>query len=214
MRVASWFKSFAENDYRRSLILAHVGWWGTAIIIVLRAFERIPQSLGSTAILTLGFAVAASLSLSRMRLGRTVSQVFQTGLSLAVSLTTSGPTEDGDRPRAAVFRTDLEGVIKSCERTDVVGWPEEQSGQLEGRAMDTLIPDRFLSLNHAALTQYRQASAGGTDEVGVVVAFNVPLRGFDGKERAFRMTIARLGDTLIKTLVPISDTLSSNLNLN
>jgi hypothetical protein len=208
MKAFGWLTPLANNDYRKALILAHLGWWSTAAIVIMRPLGLIPMQYGSVAVLTLGFAVAASLALSRMRLGKTISQVFQTGMTLAVNLTETNGT--GGSTGCAVIRTDLSGQIKSCERVEVIGWPEEQAPRLEGRTMDSLIPDRFMSINHAALTQYREASAGGTDEAGVIIAFNVPIRGYDGVERGFRMTITRLGDTLIKTLIPISDNLSLN----
>lgn len=201
-------KPLYSSDYKRTLLAAHVGWWSTVIIVALRTTHILPQAASSFAFLTLGLGVTASLALSRMKLGATVSQVFQTGLSVAVSMNSSGGMNHG----TAVIRTDLEGCIKSGENTEVIGWPNGEAERLAGKRLDDLIPDRFLRINHAALTSYREASAGGTDESGVVIAFNLPIRGADGTERAFRMTIARLGDTLIKTLVPLSEKLPEALN--
>jgi hypothetical protein len=74
---------FRYNDYKRTLVLAHAGWWGTVAIVGLRAAEVIPQSLGSMALLTLGVAVTASLSLSRMRLSETMTQVLLVGAQMS-----------------------------------------------------------------------------------------------------------------------------------
>ncbi len=76
-------RGWQNYDYRKTLIVAHLGWWGTAAFAVLRAFEVIPVSFGSFGLLTLGVGVSASLALSRMRLAETITQVFQTGLHLA-----------------------------------------------------------------------------------------------------------------------------------
>lgn len=73
---------FRYNDYRKILVLAHVGWWGTALIVGLRVAEVVPQALGSISFLTMGLAVTASLSLSRMRLTETMTQVLQVGAQM------------------------------------------------------------------------------------------------------------------------------------
>jgi hypothetical protein len=203
-------KPLFTSDYKRTLLVAYAGWWSTVAIVALRATDMIPQSAGSVALLTLGLGVTASLALSRMKLSSTVSQVFQTGLSVAVSLNSGNG--NGGNYGTAVVRTNLEGVIDSIENPGVIGWADDQSELMIGKRLDDFIPDRFLRINHAALLSYREAGAGGTDESAVVIAFNLPILGGDGVERAFRMTIARLGDTLIKTLVPLSEKLPETYN--
>lgn len=202
----------SREDVRYNLYRfgAHTAWWGAAAWSTALTWENLHSSplkppsdfirvSGIFILLLMGVAIALGSALSRMRLGKTISGVFQTGLSIAVSMN-NGRSGPYDAARAAIIRTDMDGVIKACESTEVIGWPEE--GVLEGRPMDDLIPDTFVRVNHAALTQYR--TAGNVGDSGVVISMNLPIMGADGKERPVRMTIARLGDTLIKTLVPLS----------
>lgn len=200
-------KPLFTNDYKKTLFAAHLGWWGTVALVGARALHFIPQSAGTLALLTLGLGVTASLALSRMKLSNTVNSVFQTGLSVAVSLNAASGNATGGK--SAVIRCDLEGQIQSLENPEVIGWGTT-SPKLVGSHLDSLIPDGYLRINHAALLQYREAS--GTEEAGVVIAFNLPIRGEDDIERGFRMTIARLGDTLIKTLTPISGITPRTMN--
>ena len=77
--MTEWAKSLRFDDYKKTLLLAHAGWWSTACIATLRAFDIIPVAFGSMALLTLGLGVTASLGLSRMRLAGTMTQVFLVG---------------------------------------------------------------------------------------------------------------------------------------
>src|SRR5687767_10210954 len=97
-----WRKPFKHNDYAKTVTLAWIGWGGTLLFAILRAFEAIPLSFGTFGLLTMGVGVAASLALSRMRLAETISQVFTVGLQSAITLSANVFTDtcimvlDGD----------------------------------------------------------------------------------------------------------------------
>jgi hypothetical protein len=74
----------AEDDRRKaSLVLAYGGWLSSGVIVMLRAVEVVPTAWGSTALLTIGVAIAASLARSRMRLTDTIVGVFEAGVRTA-----------------------------------------------------------------------------------------------------------------------------------
>lgn len=128
-----WAKPFATNDYRRTMLLAHLGWWGTALLALLRAFNLIPIAFGSFALLTLGMAVAASLALSRMRLSETISQVFQVGLQSAITLSANVFTD------TCIMTIDGKGKVESVDHADAIGWDEDE---IMGRELRTLLSPR------------------------------------------------------------------------
>lgn len=128
-----WTKAFVSNDYRKTLILAHVGWWGTGLLALLRAFELIPLAFGSFALLTLGMAVAASLALSRMRLAQTISQVFQVGLQSAITLSANVFTD------TCIMAVDGKGNVESVDHADAIGWEQDE---IVGRELRALLAPR------------------------------------------------------------------------
>lgn len=126
-------KPFADNDYEKMVTLAHCGWWSTVCVVTLRTFDILPQSAGSIALLTLGLGVTASLGLSRMRLGETISQVFQVGLQSAITLSANVFTD------TAIMALDEHGCIESVDHADAIGWDTEE---LVGRELRTLLAPR------------------------------------------------------------------------
>lgn len=128
-----WAKPFANSDYRRTVALAHVGWWGTAGIALLRAFDVVPQQVGSLALLTLGMAVASSLALSRMRLAETITSVFHVGLQAAITMNANVFTD------TCIMVLDADGKVESADHADAIGWDE---GELIGRELRALLTPR------------------------------------------------------------------------
>lgn len=126
-------KPFANNDYRKTLLIAHVGWWGTAAIVAGRALGLVPQQISSVAFLTLGAAVAASLALSRMRLADTISQVFTVGLQSAITLSANVFTD------TCIMMLDGDGKVKGVDHADAIGW---ESAELTGRELRALLAPR------------------------------------------------------------------------
>lgn len=128
-----WTQTVTRDDYRRTLIIAHLCWWSTALIIILRAFDTLPQQLGSFALLTLGIAVAASLALSRMRLAETITSVFHVGLQSAVALSANVFTD------TCIMVLDGDGKIEAVDHADAIGW---DSDEIKGRELRALLAPR------------------------------------------------------------------------
>lgn len=133
MSRTKWLRPFKNNDYRRSLVMAHVGWWGTALFALLRAFEVIPLAWGSFGLLTMGVGVASSLALSRMRLADTMSEVFNLGLQSAITLSANVFTD------TCIMAIDGEGRIEGVDHADAIGWEEQE---MKGRELRTLLSPR------------------------------------------------------------------------
>lgn len=130
---SKWSKAFASNDYRKTLAIAHAGWWGTALFALLRAFDVIPITYGSFGLLTLGVGVTGSLALSRMRLAETISQVFHVGLQSAISLSANVFTD------TCIMAVNNDGVVESVDHADAIGWHSEE---IVGRELRTLLAPR------------------------------------------------------------------------
>jgi len=187
-----------ETRYRNILVLAHVGWWGTVALVGFRTMGLLPQSTGSLALLTLGLGVTASLSLSRLRLADTITAVFQTGLKAATALQANLQTT------AAVVEVSLEGKIVQVEHAEALHWSREG---LMDQPLDILIPDRFLRAHHAAFEEFR-----GADESHVAGAtLNIPIRGENGTEWPMRLSLTRLGESFIGTVIPSETTEGPNV---
>lgn len=119
--------------YRKTLALAHTAWWSTAGIVVLRAFEIIPQQFGLAALLTLGGGVTASLALSRMRLSDTVTGAFKIGLQSAISLSANVFTD------TCIMSLDDDGRVLGVDHADAIGWSAQE---LKGRELRALLSPR------------------------------------------------------------------------
>lgn len=122
-----------HHRYRNTLILAHLGWWGTVVVVVLRAMEAVPQSVGLASLLTLGLGITASLSLSRMRLGDTISQVFNAGMKAAITLSANVFTD------TCIMALDDQGRIASVDHSDAIGWDADA---ILGRYLRDLLAPR------------------------------------------------------------------------
>lgn len=131
--IGNWVRPFLTNDYKKTLLIAHAGWWGTALFAVLRAFDVIPISWGSFGLLSLGVGVAASLALSRMRLAETMSQVFNVGLQSAITLSANVFTD------TCIMALDGDGKVESVDHADAIGWDERE---ITGRELRSLLAPR------------------------------------------------------------------------
>lgn len=88
-----------ESRRRLTTCLAVSGWTIAATITTLRTFGVVPANIGSVAVLAIGVAIASSLSLSRMRLAKTITQVFIVGMRAQRDHFDAGVIEDGQRAR-------------------------------------------------------------------------------------------------------------------
>jgi hypothetical protein len=202
-----------ELRHRTALTLAHGGWWGAVVWAIVLTYFNVINPLpnppmpvqrisGIFIILLMGVGIAACSSLSRMRLSKTISKVFETGLTAAVSIhNVSGAVHGAP---TCIIQCNMDGEIQSVEHGEVIGWPNGEGESLVGLTLDHIIPQDFLRVNNAALEQYRVASK--SYEAAVVTTFNLPLIGADGVSRPMRLTIARLGDTLVKSISPLTIT--------
>lgn len=73
---------------------ACIAWVGATILVALRASEWIGQRWMGAAVLLVGVAIAASVSLTRMRLARTIEQVFDAGIMLSRKLDQIAPPKE------------------------------------------------------------------------------------------------------------------------
>ncbi|MEU3052297.1 hypothetical protein [Streptomyces griseus] len=187
---APW-SALVDEDYRYPLTLtvAHIGWWGTVIIVLLRATEIIPPQWGLIAVLTIGIAVTASLSLSRMRFAKTIAGVFQTGLTTAVTLNANVLTD------ACIVSLNPEGVIESADHADAIGW---ETDALTGRELRTLFAP----------------VAGGTRKIQPGSTIQTPMKTQKGELFGARISVVSLqtgdgstngaGHRVIATIAPIN----------
>ena len=183
--------------------LMHGGWWGALGMTALSVTDSVARPLGVLVVLFIGIAIAAGASRSRMRLADTIMAVFQTGLTASVALqSNTAPMVSG----VCTIVADLEGRIQTAERTEVVGWINDE---LIDRSFEDIIPDRFLRLHLATFKQFRDSDPSRT----AGVTFDIPLLREDGEEILSRMTVARIGDTLVATIsaTPLAMITNSNV---
>lgn len=121
------------DSYQKAMATAVVSWSATGAIVLGRAFEWVPQHLGTAAILTLGVGIAASVSISRYRLASTISQVFRLGLQSAISLSANVFTD------TCIMIVDKGGCVESADHADAIGWDEPA---IVGRPLDSLLAPR------------------------------------------------------------------------
>jgi len=122
-----------NSEYNKILLAAHVGWWGTVVVVGLRAMDILPQPAGSLGLLTLGVAVTASLALSRMKLGKTITEVFNAGMRAAITLSANVFTD------TCIMAIDKDGRIVSVDHCDAIGWDADK---LVGKLLcdDLIVP--------------------------------------------------------------------------
>ena len=184
-----WVLSLTEDQRRAvSLWLAWVMWSSTATLTLLRAVGVMPAQYGAITVLTIGVAIAASLSRSRMRLADAFAETFETGLKVGTILQTNVTAS------ACLVEIDCDGDILAVEHAEVIGWDRDA---LCSKPLDILIPDRYLRQHQEGFRRFRDSG----DVAGATV--NIPVLTQTGDERGIRLSVARLGDCFLGTLVPI-----------
>lgn len=172
-----------ENRYGVTLGTAITGWALTALLVLLRAFDVLVQRWGTLSILTVGVAIAASLSLGRMKLTKTITTVFQAGLASAVTLTTNALTD------TCIVALDERGIILSADHTDAIGWDQEE---LVGRELRALCQPR----------------SGGTRKIEPGVTITSPMQNqkggtFDAKISVVHLPTPGNGGRVVATIAPV-----------
>lgn len=104
------------SDYKRTVVAAHIGWWGTLVFALGRATELIPVQYGTFGLLLLGLGVTASLALSRYRLTGAITDVFNAGMKAALTLSANVFTD------TCIAALDEDGHIVSVDHADAIGW--------------------------------------------------------------------------------------------
>ncbi|MGW2206022.1 hypothetical protein [Streptomyces sp. NPDC001774] len=169
-----------DREYQRLQAAAWAGWTATGLIVVLRATGTLGVNWASLGLITIGAAITASLSLSRLRLASTVSRAFQAGLTSAVALQTNALT-----PTCLVCISDS-GFVVSATQTDAIGWREDA---LVGEDLSRLL----------------SPGEGGEriDKFIPGIAITAPLANEQGLMFDAKIAVASLGDRLVATIVPV-----------
>lgn len=184
-------------EYNKILLAAHVGWWGTVVVVGLRALDVIPQAGGSIGLLTLGMAVTASLALSRMKLGRTITEVFNAGMKAAITLSANVFTD------TCIMAIDQDGRIVSVDHSDAIGW--EAKNLLGQRLCEDLIVTR-------------SGAPGSIRKLEPGTSITTPMLNQDGTMFDARISMSNLdhhvsGDVRIdRTIATVSPVVSSTGN--
>jgi PAS domain S-box-containing protein len=169
----SWLGSFVLTVYVTTLPLTHPN-----------------RQYGILIIFWIGVAIASGLSLGRHKLARTIGATFDAGLKAATAL------QANVMAPAAVVEVDFDGKIVTVEHSEVIGWTR---GNLHGRQLEELIPDRFLRSHRNGFARFKES--GDSRVAGATLS--VPVLTQNGEEMPVRLTVARLGDTFVGTLVPL-----------
>lgn len=172
-----------ENRYAVTMAIAQVAWWASFVLVLLRALDLLEQHLSSLAILTVGVGIAASLSLGRMRLTKTITTVFQAGLASAVTLTTNALTD------TCIVALDDRGIILSADHTDAIGWDEDE---LVGRELRGLF----------------QPHSGGVRRIEPGATITSPMANqkgevFDAKISVVNLSTPDNGGRVVATIAPV-----------
>lgn len=85
------------DSYKKSMAISAGSWTVTAVIVVGRATEHIPQNLGAIAIFTIGIGIASSVAISRFRLTKAITEVFRIGMAVPVTYVPPLPAGAADR---------------------------------------------------------------------------------------------------------------------
>lgn len=94
--TSQWATGPEDRRHKLTFTLAVTAWIAAIVLAVLRAAETIGTNWGSFAILAIGVAIAATISLSRQRLAHIVVEAFQKGLE--VGARRMEQTHDLDQP--------------------------------------------------------------------------------------------------------------------
>jgi hypothetical protein len=162
-------------EYRKILAAAYVGWWGTAVLVTLRAAHIIPQGVGSLALLTLGLGVTASLALSRLRLGNTITEVFNAGMRAAITLSANVFTD------TCIMAVNRDGKIVSVDHCDAIGWDAD-------RILGKNLMDDLLATRSGMPGRIRKLDSG--------TSITSPMRNQDGFVFDARLSVASLDQSV------------------
>lgn len=181
-----------EDFRRRATYTVVVGAWvGTIVGSYLRATDTIEIHWNSVIVTLMGVAIAATMALSRMRLASTISGVFDAGLKVATAM------QANVTKRAALIEADYDGVIICADNAPVIHWNRDD---LVGRQLEAIIPERYREAHHKGMEAFKEQ--GQTRVVGSTIF--VPVVGQDGVEYPMQLTVARLGNSFLGTLVPLN----------
>lgn len=159
------------DSYQKAMATAVVSWTATGAIVLGRAFEWVPQHIGTVAIITLGVGIASSVSISRYRLATTIGQVFQLGLQSAISLSANVFTD------TCIMIVDKDGNVESADHADAIGWDESA---IIGRPLESLLTPR----SHEASKRHMDP---GTSIVS-------PMRNQEGGRFDARLSFAAIAE--------------------
>ncbi|MFF8831408.1 hypothetical protein [Streptomyces sp. NPDC015131] len=119
-----------EYRYPVALGLAHLGWWSTAIVVVLRAAEILPSQYGLITVCTIGLAIAATLALIRVRITNTLIVALHATVRSLVAISANAFVD------TCIVGLDKRGRIESVDHADVIGWDNER---LTGEDLQALL---------------------------------------------------------------------------
>jgi hypothetical protein len=173
-----------NDEYKKILLAAHAGWWGTVVVVGLRAMDILPQPAGSLGLLTLGVAVTASLALSRMKLGKTITEVFNAGMRAAITLSANVFTD------TCIMAVDKDGRVVSVDHSDAIGW---EADKLLGK---DLLCDLVVT---------RSGVSGTIRKLEPGTSITTPMRNQDGGAFDARISLAELdqqvGDVRVERMI-------------
>lgn len=186
-----------NTEYNKILMAAHAGWWGTVVVVGLRAIGAIPQAAGSVGLLTLGVAVTCSLALSRMKLGKTITEVFNAGMKAAITLSANVFTD------TCIMALDKDGRIVSVDHSDAIGW---EAQNLLGKSLC----EELIATRSGMPGRFRKLEPG--------TSITTPMLNQEGSRFDARISMANLehkvsGDVhLDRTIATVSPVVTSQGN--
>jgi len=186
------------DTYKKAMAVAIASWGTTAVIVLARAAEVVPQRLGTVAILTLGFGIASSVSISRFRLTSAITQVFHVGLTSAITMSANVFTD------TAIMQLNSNGYIDDVDHADAIGWEESE---LTGKCLADLLTPRSHegSIRHiepgTTITSPMLNGKGGKFDARITVAALGAKEhtGDEGDQRRLIVTIAPVVNPNIPT---------------
>lgn len=99
-----------DTRYLAYRIGAWTAWWLTFVLTWLRVADKFPREWSMLIILLIGVAIALGLALSRMRLARTITQVFLVGMQTQARVTAEAVLEELEQGREGYMRDTAEAV--------------------------------------------------------------------------------------------------------
>lgn len=137
-----------SEEHRRffALVFAHVGWWGSFVLLCIiismggsKPAGKAPPWLGLIFILLMGVGIAAGSALSRMRLSRTIVTAFERGYDMAVT-------------KARAERLEEAVSLKKDQKLE----RDEESAQLkkEARGLTEEVKNSMRNVHHKITGEY------------------------------------------------------------